>query len=771
MHKALPEPELEYPNAQPKTSVTCNQGGRDTPPHQAQDSPSSQQWDRHGGANGGGNGPPDGGPPDDNDDNNNHDHGKRGKGPPNLRSPANPVRYRSEDPLADLKEVYEYDSTPRSEEEVLKASFQQYEQLIKFYLFGLPMNSTLAVQKALLQSVPKPGKYGGSMDYSKFDDWAVDLIQWLNIADQCGPPTRYSDMTRTNTLGSFLEGEAQRWFRQEVQCVPDAFAENPDPLAYHWTFMQVMNGLYQQFVHDASISQIADRFHAVVYTQSGGVKSLFNELKRWATCMPIPPDVYTFKQRLLLLIPESMCDHLTRIEKISAERSSVDNIMQAAIECERSIHTGKYYASARYQVTNQPAYQADHRSREVHTEKDADKSRAEAQDGNCQFRACHDCGELGHWKGDPKCKKNKASGNDGPKYTAYQKSNKPKLYWMAEEVSEEGEKLFRLEEVSEPESEPEAEAEPPSGSPDPWGGSQYEPEATDDEYLAPPADTDNERVGFMRDPSDLEYETASEEDELHLDIQEFMRTMSGTEDGGFVATTAPQPKLKRGLTMSHTGHRPAHTRDENWCLSTFIEINGMQAYTLFDSIAHAKVFQLENPITLQLETKGSCTKIVFGANAKYRLNHGDGKHIEGNEYFDVANIDRYDMVVGTVFMQKHGIALDFEKNVIQVQGKPIPTLTEGEDTGEIARRAAKSVSTDFHLKANESVPIKPRPNRAPMAKGWDVMLLDPNDEISIDDIEALMDDVVKGSYSGPEYNKQLHEVSHLVDQFDKEKYG
>ncbi|KAJ3731299.1 hypothetical protein DFJ43DRAFT_1155809 [Lentinula guzmanii] len=307
---------------------------------------------------GGGGGPPGRGPPDEDDsedDSEPNNPRKESKAPPRGTGPS---RYRSEDPSVDLNEVYEYNPMPRSEEEVLKASFRRYEQLIEFYLFGPPMNSLSAVQKALLQAIPKPSKYGGSADYGKFDDWTTELIQWLNVADQCRSPTRYSgtrggyvlssvDLTRTNTLGSFLEGEALRWFRLEVQRVPDRFANNPDPLAYRWTFMQVMNGLYQRFVHDASISQITDRFHLVTYSQPGGVKSLFSELKRWATCMPIPPDMYTFKKRILLLIPESMCDHLMKIEKISAERSLINNIMQAAIECERSIRTGKYYASAR----------------------------------------------------------------------------------------------------------------------------------------------------------------------------------------------------------------------------------------------------------------------------------------------------------------------------------------------------------------------------------------------------------------------------------------
>ena len=51
------------------------------------------------------------------------------------------------------------------------------------------------------------------------------------------------------------------------------------------------------------------------------------------------------------------------------------------------------------------------------------------------------------------------------------------------------------------------------------------------------------------------------------------------------------------------------------------------------------------------------------------------------------------------------------------------------------------------------------------------VLLDPNDEVSIDDLEALVDEVTSGSYTDPELNKRLHEVGELVKEFQKQKFS
>ncbi|KAF9027118.1 hypothetical protein BDZ89DRAFT_902833, partial [Hymenopellis radicata] len=128
-------------------------------------------------------------------------------------------------------------------------------------------------------------------------------------------------------------------------------------------------------------------------------------------------------------------------------------------------------------------------------------------------------------------------------------------------------------------------------------------------------------------------------------------------------------------------------------LSAFIVVNGQPAFTLFDSgstsdaispdfarVAQIKCFQLANPVGLQLGTKGSRSSITYGADASFRYGNEDNMVQGSSYYFDISNIDRYDLIVGTVFMRRHKIAVDFESNCIRIRGKKAPTLSEGEDT-------------------------------------------------------------------------------------------
>ena len=59
-----------------------------------------------------------------------------------------------------------------------------------------------------------------------------------------------------------------------------------------------------------------------------------------------------------------------------------------------------------------------------------------------------------------------------------------------------------------------------------------------------------------------------------------------------------------------------------------------------------------------------------------------------NVYYDIVNIDRYNAIIGTRFMRKHGIQLDFEKGQVLIRGVPAPTLTVGEDHAEFTRRSS-----------------------------------------------------------------------------------
>ena len=94
-----------------------------------------------------------------------------------------------------------------------------------------------------------------------------------------------------------------------------------------------------------------------------------------------------------------------------------------------------------------------------------------------------------------------------------------------------------------------------------------------------------------------------------------------------------------------------------------VKVNGQEAVVLLDSgcttdalslelvrTADLKVYKLVD----QLGTKGSQSKINYGIKSTIKYGPIDAHH-----YFDVVNIDRYNIILGMVFMQKHGITLNF----------------------------------------------------------------------------------------------------------------
>jgi hypothetical protein len=133
--------------------------------------------------------------------------------------------------------------------------------------------------------------------------------------------------------------------------------------------------------------------------------------------------------------------------------------------------------------------------------------------------------------------------------------------------------------------------------------------------------------------------------------------------------------------------RPKRTHEVNRCLCIIISINGVNAYTLCDTgsttdvlspafaeASQLDIFDLDSVIGLQLGTTGSRSQIKHGALAQ--TSYGP---ISSVEYFDVYDIDRYDAIIGTVFMRTHGISIDFEHNVVRVKGVPYTTLSPEAD--------------------------------------------------------------------------------------------
>ena len=101
------------------------------------------------------------------------------------------------------------------------------------------------------------------------------------------------------------------------------------------------------------------------------------------------------------------------------------------------------------------------------------------------------------------------------------------------------------------------------------------------------------------------------------------------------------------------------------------------------------MFALEQPIALQLACIGSRSMINYGTHATIKIGH---KVVE--EYFNIANIEHYDTILGTPFLRKMGIVLDFRSpGMAWIGNEVIPT-------GKVFFNSSKDTDNNIATKGN-----------------------------------------------------------------------
>src|SRR6266700_2447454 len=90
---------------------------------------------------------------------------------------------------------------------------------------------------------------------------------------------------------------------------------------------------------------------------------------------------------------------------------------------------------------------------------------------------------------------------------------------------------------------------------------------------------------------------------------------------------------------------------------------------------HNPILQLENPVLLQMGTKGTHSQIIYGMNMNVEING----HVQ-THYFDVVNVNKYNVILGAPWLNENKALLDFESYIVKTRGKgSIKTLTFHED--------------------------------------------------------------------------------------------
>ena len=102
-----------------------------------------------------------------------------------------------------------------------------------------------------------------------------------------------------------------------------------------------------------------------------------------------------------------------------------------------------------------------------------------------------------------------------------------------------------------------------------------------------------------------------------------------------------------------------------------------------------KTFALEKPIALQLASIGSQSMINYGTHATIKIGCKVVK-----EYFNITNIEHYDVILGIPFLRKMGIVLDFRSpGITRIGNEVIPT-------GKVSFDESKDTDNNIATKGN-----------------------------------------------------------------------
>ena len=97
----------------------------------------------------------------------------------------------------------------------------------------------------------------------------------------------------------------------------------------------------------------------------------------------------------------------------------------------------------------------------------------------------------------------------------------------------------------------------------------------------------------------------------------------------------------------------------------------------FIRVVKIEPFPLDKPIDIQLAVTGSKSVVNYGANTTIKYNKKESK-----EYFDIVNIDYYDAILGTLFLRKHKVVIEFMNNCPRKKDKIVHNQANKYKVGE-----------------------------------------------------------------------------------------
>ncbi|KAK0429656.1 hypothetical protein EV421DRAFT_1914265 [Armillaria borealis] len=573
--------------------------------------------------------------------------------------------------------------------------------------------------------------YAGSSSVAEFWTWLKSLVIYLETS-QLGGLDR--DRERKLLIEPVLTGTAKKWYHDHVIEVNEYS---------NWTFVSVIIGLYDRFIHDSAMQDARSKFDRAMFLDGGGTAEGYHDLlQTLIRDMTRKPDDYSITRRFVTGLPHDMREAVFD-DRLNIEVNMLEEFVESAKAYEVTERSKKEYGRSnsthvpskdkphptdnrdqagpstrplrgrmfirtggRFQRSNlrdkgpvQPSpVPAVNRARSPpslpHRNSPGNEApRFKTKPADLSNIKCYRCGEMGHYASSHEKDANPricaahttlrddirdAEADDdstienGPsedEHRDYEQSG-----WQEVEF-EEYPGGYNSDEDDNAEFMGMAQTIHSSdgydGSSDPMDSSE-----DDDPSDVEQTTTYTTRYLTSRDFGDYTDSEPNYQHSIRMKYTQNTHLNAMTEDG---PETRPSTRYKLKIAVEPKS-RPMYSASDKMCLSTYTDVNGIMALTLWDSgststamsphfadVSKALVFNLVEPVTLQLGTVGSRSKINFGTTAHLEL-----ADLKIDEYVDIINIDRYDLLVGTPFMHRHNVVLDFENKCVSISGVNIP---------------------------------------------------------------------------------------------------
>ncbi|KAJ3489357.1 hypothetical protein NLI96_g2182 [Meripilus lineatus] len=567
----------------------------------------------------------------------------------------------------------------------------------------------------------EPERYDGANDLDVFDDWVLDITRWMAISQLGGPK---KEKMRILTLGQLLSKKALNWYRSEI--------ESPFRARREWTFVDIVCGLFDHFVHKTSGKVAGEKFRSVQYDVRKGVSQLYTEMMKHASRMVEVPSEYDQSIVFMNALPEEFRKALRISRKISEEQNTLMEIYYNAMDIEEAIHTDKR------QKENKEKPRVEDRNRDYRppTEDRNREHHSQFEDRNRHNRSW---GEGGHHasrhhqsrererdrstnrpEGNQKVQashvktreepRRRDEGKNSSSSKATQGTHQRHQEYQPEkkEKEKDGPRISDKSHTLQSNPAIRRVEETPSDSDELDESDSVE----EIEYERESSERDTERRRYTRfgrrSPrrrrsesessynSDQSLHASVAESEEGYDVEGYGSDESAYTSGGEHATESNHTdgeedsedsasframSVAADMSGDLNGDDPlverrSRPKQVSERLMAYIEINGRKALALFDSGSSIDAIDHEFARVAHMKPFRLRKPVSLRLGTKKnqsRIDFGvymrmSVNGVEAETYLDIADIGRYDIVFGAPSMLKYGMCLDFEQRLVRIRG-------------------------------------------------------------------------------------------------------